>query len=294
MLGDLVELATSTVHPDHEPDLSPGTRSRSRSSGGTTGQQMPPRRLALSLALELALNTAVAWQTQSKTELAAISQPDPSGSQIAWLLAEKLALLAVFWFGGFDAYDVASLTLLSATPVSILLALFYNIHPATLASETAISIAAHTAPYLFLRPVSAAHRQHPSSSAAATPQTRNHAILTDPWTTITTSLLASAILATSLELSLLSFLPTFLITRFSSLRTLEFAHESPVYVVLPTLLIALIPAGYAAVEFLFTVAFTIGQLQGVEWEGALGYAGLWVGSLSLVGVALDWVGGPAE
>ncbi|RMD42416.1 hypothetical protein DV735_g2748, partial [Chaetothyriales sp. CBS 134920] len=296
MLGDLVELATSAVDPDHEPDLSggqvapqpqmaPRRRAASKSEPALSSAPSSPAQLspagdspspswrqwlenigwfvvavALTLGLELALNTAVALQTAAKTELAAVSQPDPTDSQIAWLVAEKLALLAVFWFGQFDAYDVASLTLLSATPVSTLLALFYNIHPATLATETAIRIAANTAPYL-------------------------------------------AILATTLELSLLSFLPTFLITRFGSLRTLEFAHESAVTVVLPTLLVALLPAGYAArrqvlfsrasvlaaVTAVETAAFAIGQLQGdIEWEGALGYAGLWVGSLALVAAALDW------
>ncbi|RMZ76773.1 hypothetical protein DV737_g4649, partial [Chaetothyriales sp. CBS 132003] len=296
MLGDLLELATTVVHPGHQPDIAPAggrsarpsgspvatRRARSRKStttGATATAPSPPppeslpQRLqslgrfvgavALSLALELLLNT-VALQTSAKTELADISQTEPTGSQIVWLLAEKLALLAVFWFGHFDAYDVASLTLLSTTPISILLAFFYSIHGATLATKTAISITAHTVPYL-------------------------------------------AIFATTVELALISFLPVFLATRFSSLRTLEFAHQSATAVVLPTLLVALLPAGYAATELLFqvlvsravvlavvlaveTVVFAVGQLQGVEWQGALGYAGLWVASVAVVAAALDWVG----
>ncbi|RMZ88283.1 hypothetical protein DV736_g4489, partial [Chaetothyriales sp. CBS 134916] len=274
MLGDFVELATTVVHPDHEPDIGPGgssgrevgrmprRRQGSKSQGADVSSMPPPasaaskksvpalpqpdravkvkadadataplpellsQRLqsigpfvgavALSLALELVLNI-VALQTPAKTELAEISQTEPTGSQITWLLAEKLALLAVFWFGDFDAYDVASLTLLSTTPISILLVFFYNIHGATVASKTVIGITAHTIPYLLLRQLS-----------------RRQQVL--------------------------------------GLR-------------------AIVLAVVVAVE---TVVFAVGQLQGVEWEGALGYAGLWAASVVVVAAALDWVGGPSE
>ncbi len=78
---------------------------------------------------------------------------------------------------------------------------------------------------------------------------RNRSILTDPYTTLATSLLGTTIFAVLLQLSFQTFLPSFLIQHFTGLRTLEAAHEGPSG--LPALLVALLPAGWAAMEFLF-------------------------------------------
>ena len=108
-------------------------------------------------------------------------------------------------------------------------------------------IISHAAPYLVFRPVSPTHKR--SSTRTSTLRMRNRSILTDPFTTLATSLLATTIFAVLLELSFATFLPKFLVAEFTGLRTLESAHAGPTG--LPTLLIALLPAGWACMEFLF-------------------------------------------
>ena len=132
-----------------------------------------------------------------------------------------------------------------STPTTILLGLFYNISPATLISTTLSSILSSSTPYYFLRPLSPSH----TPGSAPKSSLRNRPILTDPYTTIATSLLASAIFAVLLEASFATFLPEYLVAHFTGLRTIEAAHLGPSG--LPTLLLALVPAGVAAQEYIF-------------------------------------------
>jgi hypothetical protein len=220
-----------------------------------------------------------------------------------------------------------------------------------LASIALSAIIANSLPYYFLRPLSLSH----IPSYAPKYSLRNRPILTDPYTTIATSLLATAIFAVLLEASFATYLPTWLILHFVGLRTLEPAHLGPAG--LPVLLLALLPAGYAMMEFLFapstaatistvavgsetapvpefdpstatfwdhihyntwgwysarqkelmrrtvvlaglifseTVLTTWGTVEGVEFQGALGYAGVWVVGALVTGAGLDWVGGPSD
>lgn len=140
---------------------------------------------------------------------------------------------------------MASVSLLLTTPPTILLGLFYEISPLTLTSTTFCSIVANSVPYFFLRPLSPSH----APGSAPKSSVRNRPILTDPYTTIATSLLATAIFAVLLEASFASFLPQWLITHFTGLRSLDAAHLGASG--LPTLLLALVPAGIACMEFLF-------------------------------------------
>lgn len=78
---------------------------------------------------------------------------------------------------------------------------------------------------------------------------RNRSILTDPYTSLATSLLGTTIFAVLLELAFATFLPSFLIANFTGLRTLDAAHAGPAGLL--TLLVALVPAGWACMEFLF-------------------------------------------
>ena len=50
----------------------------------------------------------------------------------------------------------------------------------------------------------------------------------------------------------------------------------------------------AALMFVETVVFCTASLRGVEVEGALGYAGVWVVGVGLLAGVLDWVGGPSD
>lgn len=132
-----------------------------------------------------------------------------------------------------------------STPHGLLLSLFYSIRPTTVLFTTIANIISITAPFMLTRQLSPTHA--PDSAPKGT--VRNRSILSDPWTTIATSLLATAIFAVLLELSFATFLPVHLITHFSGVRDLTVAHLGAAG--LPSLLTALVPAGYAAREFLF-------------------------------------------
>ena len=50
----------------------------------------------------------------------------------------------------------------------------------------------------------------------------------------------------------------------------------------------------AGLMFVETVVFCSASLTGVEVEGALGYAGVWVVGVGVLAGVLDWVGGPSD
>lgn len=140
-----------------------------------------------------------------------------------------------------------------------------------------------------------------------------------------------------------------MVTHFHGIRTLGPAHLGASG--LPSLLLALLPSGWACMEFLFapataatsatapglrnfepatsgfwehvywnawgwytarqkelifraavlgllmaveTVVFATSSLKGVEVPGALGYAGVWAGGVTVLAGVLDWVGGPSD
>lgn len=132
-----------------------------------------------------------------------------------------------------------------STPHGLLLSLFYSIRPTTILFTTIANIISITAPFVLMRQVSPTHAPYSAPKGSV----RNRSILTDPWTSIATSLLATAIFAVLLELSFATFLPVHLITHFIGVRDLTVTHLGAAG--LPSLLVALVPAGYAAREFLF-------------------------------------------
>lgn len=140
---------------------------------------------------------------------------------------------------------MSALCTLLTTPYALLLATFYAVRPTTLLLTSLANLVSVVLPFFLLRPLSPPH--HASKAAKGT--VRNRSILTDPWTTMATSILATAIFAVLLELSFATFLPTWLVTYFDGIRDLSVAHLGPSG--LPGLLVALAPAGYAAMEFLF-------------------------------------------
>lgn len=178
-------------------------------------------------------------------DLAAISKHTESWGEIVGLLGWKAGQIAVCWFGGLDAYDTVALTLLTSTPNGLLLSLFYSIRPTTILLTTVANIISITAPFVLMRGLSPVHAPH----LAAKGSVRNRSIIADPWTTTATSLLATAIFAVLLELSFATFLPVHLITHFTGVRDLTVTHRGAAG--LPSLLAALVPAGYAARDFLF-------------------------------------------
>jgi len=143
------------------------------------------------------------------------------------------------------AFDALALSLLTLTPQLILLYTFFAIRPSSLLLNLLSTALSTAVPFALLRPISAFH--HPRTAAAGS--LRNRSVLTDLYTTLSTSVLASAVFAVILEASFATFLPTFLITYFDLIRDLRPAHLGAAG--LPTLLLSLLPAGYAAHEFLF-------------------------------------------
>jgi hypothetical protein len=238
---------------------------------------------------------------------------------------------------------VASLSILLSTPAGLLLALFFAIRPSTIILTSLIHLTSTTTPFLLLRSLS----PHHAPNSAPRDLVRNRAILIDPFTTLSTSLLATAIFVTLLQLSFATFLPIFLITHFNGLRDLGAARLGASG--LPNLLVALIPTGVSCTIFLFlpstgvvnphlqagsfepaTASFRAhvyhnawgwysarqrelikrtvvaglmvmaecvvqvwGTIAGVELMGAVGYAGVFVLSIAVVGMAYEWVGGPS-
>lgn len=98
---------------------------------------------------------------------------------------------------------------------------------------------------MVFRPLSPTH----TPSTAPRGLVRNRSIITDPYTTTACSLLAAAIFATLLEFSFATFLPIWLINHFDHIRDLRAAHLGASG--LPLLLVTLVPAGYAAMQFIF-------------------------------------------
>ena len=116
-------------------------------------------------------------------------------------------------------------------------------------------------PFYLLRSIAPAHHPGDKSTKYAL---RNRAILTDPYTTAFTSILATTILAVLLEISFATFLPTFLIREFRYISTLEPAHRGSAQ--LPILLLALLPAGLACRSFLFAPSTSVAAVDVVELD----------------------------
>ena len=123
-------------------------------------------------------------------------------------------------------------------------------------------MASNAIPFALLRAHAPAH--HPTTAAKGT--LRNRPILIDIWTTVSTSLLATAIFAVLLEFAFSTFLPVWLITHFDHVRDLSVAHLGAGG--LPTLLVSLIPAGYAAHQFLFVSSTGVPQTPDHHFDPA--------------------------
>ncbi|KAL9619824.1 MAG: hypothetical protein Q9160_005564 [Pyrenula sp. 1 TL-2023] len=263
--------------------MAPVKRSKGAPTASTTTKPVDkaatsqyPAALRFAFAVLISLITSTALYSLSSQflsgDLATVANSSPSWLEVGGLLLWKITELGVCWIGGFDGkpnptqrinpqsssrkipltrtsitvYDTASLTLLTHSPPTSLLTLFYSIRPTSTLSSLLIDIFSTTLPFLLLgRPTALAH--YPSHAPRGS--LHNRSILKDPFTTLSTTLLAAAIYAITLELSFRTFLPSFLVTHFDAIRDLGVAHRGPAG--LPGLLLALIPAGYASREFLF-------------------------------------------
>lgn len=150
------------------------------------------------------------------------------------------------------AVDVASLNTLLQTPLFVLLHYFYSVSALALLSTCTISILAPALPFYLFRPLSAPHSSSVLGPGRISSKIRNRTIIIDPVTTLATAAAATIIYTATLEVAFVTYLPVFLVTHFSGLRDLTFAHD--VVNTLPTLIMWLAPAGIASTQFLFRPA----------------------------------------
>lgn len=228
--------------------------------------------VVISLLAEAATNFTASFVTPG--DLAAISKHVDNPYETVALIAWKSTLLAIMWFGGFDgkhalglkstycvyheanrtaAIDVASLNTLFQTPIFVLHYYFYAISPVSLIATSTATILSSALPFYLLRPLSAPHSTPALGNVKQRTYTglhlRNRIIISDTTTTLALVLLAAIVFASTLQFCLLRFLPRFFILHFAGLRDLSWAYT--VAETWPRLLVWLLPAGLASVQFLF-------------------------------------------
>ncbi|OAX83278.1 hypothetical protein ACJ72_02371 [Emergomyces africanus] len=197
--------------------------------------------------------------------------------QILGLLVWRTVELTVTWLLGYDARDAASFTYLTHLPTYILLYSFYGIRPTTLLTVASITVMSTALPFLIFRSPSLVHQQHPfmrllcsgthtsSKATLSTKSTRGGlkryppTILTDCPITLYTALVATCIYTVILYTSFATWLPTYLVTYYDGLPDLRTAHMGPRGFI--SLLVTLLPTGYALRDFLFVGSVGAAQLD---------------------------------
>jgi hypothetical protein len=140
---------------------------------------------------------------------------------------------------------VASFLFLTHLPTYSLLSFFYGIRPTSALVAFGVTIASTALPFVLLRRPSSVHDLS-HVTAGAIP---NRAILQDKITTIFTTLMAASVFSVVLYASYATWLPAQLVVHFEGLPDISAAHAGPAG--LPVLFLTLIPAGWAARDFLF-------------------------------------------
>lgn len=134
--------------------------------------------------------------------------------------------LAVAWWGGYDASEVAALSLFSQGPVLFLLHYFYNVPASSALLSLAITTLSTTLPIRLVPPPSPRH----GTSDAPAP--------TDGGINILTTLLAGCIHSIILAAAYATFLPVTLVTYFDGIPSVAAAHTSTFVTLLPLSLLA--------------------------------------------------------
>ncbi|EEH04125.1 conserved hypothetical protein [Histoplasma capsulatum G186AR] len=218
-----------------------------------------------SLALSTGLFSLSSQITQG--DLAWTSRQYDSWWGIGGLLAWRTAELTVVWLSGYDARDAASFTYLTHLPTYVLLYSFYGIRPTTLMTVAFITLLSTAIPFFVFRGPSRIHQMHPfmvfqccdghtTLTAISSTKTtkddiklRHPTILADCPTTVYTTLVASGIYTLILYSSVVTWLPTYLVTYYDGLPDIRIAHAGAKSFI--SLLATLLPAGYALRDFLF-------------------------------------------
>ncbi|PVH86840.1 hypothetical protein DL98DRAFT_510314 [Cadophora sp. DSE1049] len=206
-----------------------------------------PLVVTLSLTLSALLYSFAAEYTSG--DLAKVSRTLDQWWQVSVLVGWRTFELGLGWFGNYDGYDLASLSLLSHGPPLYLLGSFYDISPASVISSLVIDSLTTYIPFRLLRPLSLAHSASTSKHSVSV---RNKDIITSNSIQAYTTLLGGAIYAVTLFTSYSTFLPVYLVTYFDGIHSIAAAHASSPIAIFPTTFVL----GLAAKSFIFTPTVT--------------------------------------
>lgn len=140
---------------------------------------------------------------------------------------------------------MTSFIFLTYLPTFSLLSTFYNVRPTTVIMCFAITLLATGLPFALLRRPAPVH----DLSHVPTGAVPNRGILQDRLTALYTTVAASSIYAVLLYISYATWLPAWLVVYFDDIPDITAVHAGPAG--LPVLFLSLIPAGWAARDFLF-------------------------------------------
>ncbi|KAL4918521.1 hypothetical protein BDW62DRAFT_62262 [Aspergillus aurantiobrunneus] len=251
------DVATTTSPKKSYAEVAKGPRPK------TLVEQLPsPVRFFLVIISSLALSSTLFTLTSSITlgELGLISKHLEEWWKVWGLMAWKAIEVGLAWTLGFDGHDVLNFSFLIHLPTYIFLSSFYGLRPTTILTSYVIVLFSTTIPFTLLRNPALVHNLSRASATAVS----NRSILQDWGITIYTTVLATAIYTVVLYLSYETWLPAQLVVHFEKLPNITKAHAGPAG--LPILFISLLPAGWAARDFLFVSSTGTPASQGSDLE----------------------------
>ncbi|KAL4991359.1 hypothetical protein BDW68DRAFT_152566 [Aspergillus falconensis] len=229
----------------------------------TMAERIPSlARFFLIIISSLALSSTLFTLTSPITlgELGLVSRHLEEWWEVGGLMAWKTVEVALAWASGFDGHDVLNFSFLIHLPTYALLSSFYGLRPTTVLASYAIVLVSTAVPFALLRNPNLVHNLARAPSTAVF----NRGILQDWGITIYTIVLATAIYTVTLYLSYQTWLPAQLVVHFERLPNITRVHAGPAG--LPILFFSLLPAGWAARDFLFVSSAGTPAVQDTEIE----------------------------
>ncbi|KAF2432021.1 hypothetical protein EJ08DRAFT_732776 [Tothia fuscella] len=175
----------------------------------------------------------------------------------------RIVELAVGWFGGYDDYDMASLTLQTRLPYYYLLTTFYGIPLSTTSIYLFLDTLSATLPFYLMR-----RRLPVHAPTAKTGSISNNSVIMDWGIFAMTSSLSATLYSLVVYFSFATWIPVHMVTFFDNILSVEAAHTAQV----PTLFLTFVPLGWAANTFLFAPAtaaqLTLNDIRGTAFNPA--------------------------
>ncbi|KAL2827081.1 hypothetical protein BDW59DRAFT_171607 [Aspergillus cavernicola] len=229
----------------------------------TVVEQIPSlARFFLVIISSLALSSTLFTLTSRVTlgELGHVSKHFEEWWEVGGLMGWKAVEVGLAWMMGLDGRDVLSFSFLIHLPTYALLSLFYNLRPTTILASYAIVLFSTAVPFSLLRNPTLVH----NLSRAPLTAVSNRGIIQDWAITLYTTIMATAVYTVTLYLSYETWLPPQLVIYFESLPNISKVHAGPAG--LPMLFISLLPAGWAARDFLFVSSAGTPAVPGSDME----------------------------